>query len=76
MANNKLSIELEPRIDEQGRKYYIGKLQAPITIECKDEAVFLVFVSENGAEELQVCNSKPPKNKIRLEKYDRQNQKF
>jgi hypothetical protein len=73
MANNKLSIELEPRTDDQGRKYYIGKLEAPITIECKDEAIFLVFVSESGLEELQICNSKPPKSKIR---YNERNKKF
>lgn len=72
MANNRLSIELEPRIDDKGRKYFIGKLEAPINIECKDGAAFLVFVSEEGMEELQICNSQPPKGK----NYERRNKKF
>jgi hypothetical protein len=76
MANDRLSIELEPRTDDQGRKYFVGKLKAPIKIDCENGVAFLIFVSEEGCEEMQVCNAQPPKNKIRLEKYDRQNKKF
>ena len=73
MINDRLSIELEPRTDDQGRKYFVGKLKGPITIDCENGVAFLIFVSEEGAEELQVCNIQPPKSKT---KYEQRHKKF
>lgn len=52
--DNKLSVALIPNIDRNGKKYYLGKLRFPGTIDCKDGVVFMMFVSEDGAEELQI----------------------
>jgi hypothetical protein len=53
MSDN-LKIDLEERVDSQGQKYFIGKLKSPITIDCKDGVVFLVFASQEGLEQLQI----------------------
>lgn len=55
MKADKLSIRLVPRFDAQKKKFYVGRLQFPGTIQLEDGAVFLVFTSEEGAEELQVA---------------------
>jgi hypothetical protein len=55
MKADKLSIRLVPRFDEFGKKFYIGRLQFPGTINLENGAVFLVFTSEEGNEELQVA---------------------
>jgi hypothetical protein len=54
MSNAK--IDLQPREDKNGKIYYIGKLEAPmtITLDAKDGVVFMVFVSEEGQEQLQI----------------------
>lgn len=54
MSNKNLTIDLDARTDAFGKTYYIGKLEAPITIDCKDGAVFLIYVSDVGGEELQI----------------------
>jgi len=54
--SDRLSLDLEKRIDEYGKTYFIGKIKAPITIDAKDGVCFLIFTSEEGAEELQICS--------------------
>jgi hypothetical protein len=54
--SEKLCLDLEKRVDEYGKIFYITKLKAPITIEAKDGLCILVFISEEGAEQLQICN--------------------
>lgn len=54
MANNNLSIDLHPRKDADGNTFYVAKLEFPGTIELKDGAVFLVFISDQGNEQLQI----------------------
>lgn len=54
MANN-LSIDLLPRKDSDGRTFYVGKVEAPILIDCHDGATFLIFVSDKGEEQMQIA---------------------
>jgi hypothetical protein len=49
-----LKVELNVRTDSNGKKFYIGKLEYPGTIECHDGVTFLIFVADSGAEELQI----------------------
>lgn len=53
MANMK--VELHPREDKNGSMFHLGKLQFPGSINCSDGVTFLVFLSEDGEEELQVA---------------------
>lgn len=55
MKNSNLIVDLEPRPDKKENIYYIGRLQAPITIDLSNGATFLVFLSESGDEELQIA---------------------
>lgn len=54
MSHN-VMIDLHAREDSQGRTFYVGKVEAPMLIDCSEGAVFLVFVSEGGAEQLQIA---------------------
>lgn len=54
MSNKNLSIDLIARKDVDGNVFYVGKLQFPGNIALKDGAVFLVFVSDKGNEQLQI----------------------
>jgi hypothetical protein len=54
MSTN-LPIQLKAHRDGRGKVYYVGKVQAPITIDCKDGVTFFVFTSETDAEELQIA---------------------
>jgi len=74
MTDSKLRVELEKAIDGNGNTYYIGKLKAPITIDCKDGVCFVIFTSVEDNEEMQINSILPPKGKIRYD--DRRNQKF
>jgi hypothetical protein len=59
MSNGKLTIELEPRIDSQGKKFYIGRLCGPFLIDCSEKnggVAFMIFVSEDGSEEMQISH--------------------
>jgi hypothetical protein len=55
MANN-LCIDLNPRKDSAGRTYYIGKLKAPMMIDCRDGIALICFVSEAGSEQIQISS--------------------
>jgi len=55
MANNNLAIDLEARKDQDGKTFYIGKLKFPGKIECSQGVVFLIFVADQGEEQLQVA---------------------
>ena len=66
MSDGKLKIELEPGIDRFGSKFWIGKLRGPFTIDCnKDGVCFMIFVSEECNEQLQISNITSPKNNDR-----------
>jgi hypothetical protein len=56
MANNNLKIDLHSREDKDGRIFYVGKLKCPAMLTLKEGVTFLIFVSESGAEQLQIAN--------------------
>jgi hypothetical protein len=55
MSNKNLTIDLKTRKDVDGQTFYVGKLKCPIMIDCSEGAVFLVFVSDKGEEQLQIA---------------------
>lgn len=63
MATEKLTIPLTASQDRHGKKYYIGRLQFPGDIDLREGALFWVFVSEEGNEELQIGCMDPEKEK-------------
>jgi hypothetical protein len=54
MSNKNVTIDLKARQDKDGMVFYVGKIKAPILIDCSQGAVFLVFVSDQGDEQLQI----------------------
>lgn len=63
--DDKMKIKLEGRPDKDGKKFYVAKVQFNGSIMCNPELCFLVFISKEGSEELQItgkftqCNSTP-----------------
>ena len=55
MSNKNLVVDLKSRKDIDGRTFYVGKLQCPVSIDCSQGVVFLVFVSDTGEEQLQIA---------------------
>lgn len=55
MASKNLVIELKSRKDKNGQTFYVGKIKAPVMIDCSEGAVFLIYTSEENAEELQIA---------------------
>lgn len=55
MANKNVTIDLKARKDMDGETFYVGKLKAPVLIDCSMGAVFLIFVSDKGGEQLQIA---------------------
>jgi hypothetical protein len=55
MSNKNLTIDLKARKDKDGMIFYVGKLEAPALIDCSKGVVFLVFVSDQGDEQLQIA---------------------
>ena len=56
MASKNLCIDLDTRTDSHGNKFFIGKLQFDGTINFKDGITMLVFVSDEGGEQIQICS--------------------
>lgn len=55
MSNKNITIDLKARKDVDGQIFYVGKVKAPVMIDCSIGAVFLVFVSDKGEEQLQIA---------------------
>jgi len=55
MSNKNITLDLKARTDKDGKIFYVAKIEAPVLIDCSEGAVFLVFVSDRGAEELQIA---------------------
>jgi len=55
MATINLSVPLEPREDKENKIFYLGKLQFPGRICCTKGVTFLIFLSEDDSEELQIA---------------------
>ena len=56
MSNKNLTIDLKKRVDKNGQTFFVGKLRAPVLIDCSEGAVFLIYTSEENAEELQIAS--------------------
>ena len=65
MSNKNLTIDLKTRIDCDGKRFHVGKLRCPVSIDCSKGVVFLVFTSDQGDEQIQVA---PMDNKDREER--------
>lgn len=55
MSNKNVTIDLKSRKDKDGRVFYVGKIKAPVLIDCSPGAVFLIFISDQGEETLQIA---------------------
>jgi hypothetical protein len=55
MSNKNVTIALNARKDRDGQAFYVGKIKAPVLIDCTQGAVFLIFVSDKGQEEMQIA---------------------
>lgn len=55
MSNKNVTIDLKARKDVDGQTFYVGKIKAPVLIDCSEGAVFLVFVSDKGQEQMQIA---------------------
>lgn len=55
MSNKNVVIDLKARKDVDGQIFYVGKVKAPVLIDCKEGAVFLIFISDKGEEQLQIA---------------------
>lgn len=53
--SDKLCIDLDKRIDNDGKVFYIARLRAPVLIDAKDGVCFLIFTSDEGSEQIQIC---------------------
>jgi len=49
-------VDLKSKLDRDGQKFYIGRIEAPVLIDCSKGAVFLIFVSDTGEEQLQIAS--------------------
>lgn len=55
MSNKNITIDLKPKQDKDGKIYYVGKVEAPVLIDLYSGATFLIFISDPGAEQLQIA---------------------
>lgn len=55
MSNKNIVIDLKSRKDVDGQTFYVGKIKAPVLIDCSAGAVFLIFVSDKGEEQMQIA---------------------
>lgn len=55
MSNKNLTIELKSRKDKNNQIFFVGKLKAPVMIDCSQGVVFLLYTAEPGCEELQIA---------------------
>jgi hypothetical protein len=61
--NNNIIVYLYPRFERQDindpkkipRKFFVGKIQADMTLKFDDGIAFLIFTSDQGEEELQIA---------------------
>ncbi len=54
MSKN-LTIDLKASTDGDGRVFYVGKIKAPVLIDCSEGVAFLIFTSDVGEEQLQIA---------------------
>ena len=52
---NNIKLDLKARLDADKQTYFVAKLQGPFSINCEDGVAFLVFISDQGEEQLQIA---------------------
>lgn len=55
MSNSNLKVDLYPRKDKDQNIYYVGKLKFKGNVNFEEGVTFLVFVSDQGNEQLQLA---------------------
>jgi hypothetical protein len=55
MSNKNITIDLKSRKDKNGQIFFVGKIKAPVLIDCSEGAVFLIYTSEPNLEEMQIA---------------------
>jgi hypothetical protein len=65
----KMRVPLMKMTDTHGQPYYIGKLQFGGALDFRQGNSFMVFVSEEGVEELQIGPIDPSKKSKNIEKF-------
>ncbi len=55
MSNKNLTVDLKAKRDVDKRTFYVGKIQFPGFIDCSKGVAFLIFVSDQGEEQLQIA---------------------
>lgn len=55
MSNNNAIVDLKKNTDKDGRVFYVGKMRAPVLIDASKGIAFLVFISDEGEEQLQIA---------------------
>lgn len=68
MSDGRIHLELVPDFDRNGKKFYVAKLKGPFLLDCSEKAggvAFMVFVSEEGNEELQITQITGPQTQRR-----------
>lgn len=55
MSNKNLMVDLKAKKDIDKRTFYVGKIQFPGYIDCSKGVAFLIFVSDQGEEQLQIA---------------------
>lgn len=53
-----MKINLDVREDRHNQKFYIGWCSGPIKLSLKKGIAFMIFVSEEGYEELHICTAR------------------
>jgi hypothetical protein len=63
--HNNIAVELQSIEAEDGKSFYIGRLECDATVDASEGLVFLVFTADPGEEELQISSpeQKNSKNK-------------
>ena len=62
MSNKNITLDLKARQDREGRVFYVAKVKAPMLIDCSKGVAFLIFVSDEGQEQMQIGEDDESKN--------------
>ena len=66
--HNNIAVELEERNTEDGKVFYIGRLDVGATVDASQGIVFLVFTADPGEEELQISFPEQKQTVVRRQK--------
>lgn len=54
MSNN-IIVDLKAKSDKDKQTFYVGKIKAPVMIDCSKGVVFLIFTANKNEEQLQIA---------------------